>query len=200
MANYYDRPHKIPVWVVLDLKDKNMEVSDNLMADGAFILQWPSQTFANTVKLMGNRGWKHITEQPFPYFVDIQFIALALSTHIKSVFGENTKLTGGETRSYSQAINRQVKSDDDFRRIFEEALGLETDISLSQVFDTATPKEGSKVYVSFAPVDLSIARRLTENLIVVGSGLDATVNVKGKKSNEVKEIVDSTILNALKSV
>ena len=197
MSQFYDRPFRVPVWVIV--KDVGPRKTKNLISSvvslGAFYLKWPAQTFLSTIEHLGKNGWPHVVKQKKPFRLDSQFLAIAMQKHAQLTFGGSTTMTGMLERPYHQALDRTIKDDDSYRDLFEQALLLERDVGLSHLFGLATPR--SRVYISEAPVNEQLISRLCDNLITVGEDDSFTVNIKDKKPEEAKELIDKAIESRL---
>ena len=195
MATLYDRIYRVPVWVVLDLPKKtSATIIEKLIEDGVFHQEWPSKTFLTTVKEMGTKGWSHITSQKKPFNLDTNFLSVAASKHVKEVFGENTLLSGHGEKPYQQ-LPRRIETDADYITVFNAVLANEGDIALSQVFGLATPK--AKVYVTEGNSNRQTITRIASKTLTV-SETDGNIVVKGKKVDEIYDIIIKEIENALK--
>lgn len=197
MAQFYDRPYRVPVWIVIEpigpRRAKNL--INGIVALGAHYIKWPAQSFLSTVEYLGKNGWNHVVGQAKPFRLDPQFLAVAMNKHVQTVFGPNVTMTGMLERPYHQALDRTIKDNGDYASLFEQALLLERDVSLSQIFGLASPK--SKVYISEGPVNEQLISRLCDNLITVGESDSCTVNIKDKKPEEAKELIDKAIESRL---
>ncbi len=184
MATIYDRAYKVPAWVVIDLPAKKVEAVIEALVEehGCHEQYWPANSFVDTVKELGRNGWPHIVNQAKPFVVDISFLGVAVSRHLKNFFGENTILPGSPERPWQHVLNRKVEADADYARIFNDVLRNERPVVLSQVFDVGKPK--SKVYVTGPQCDRDLVAKLSDRMITVADS-DATLNVKGKKVEEI---------------
>lgn len=194
MSVIYDRTFRVPVWVVLDLPKKtNQALVERLCEDGVYHQQWPARTFINTVKDLGNKGWKHVVDQPKPFNLDVNFLAFATATHIRNTFGENVLMAGNSEVPF-QHLNRRIQQDSDYETVFNTVLANERDVSLSQIFGLAELK--TKVYVTESPVNKHLIGRLAGKTLTV-SETDGTIIVKGKKPDEIYDIIVKEIEKAL---
>jgi hypothetical protein len=193
---YYDKTHKVPVWLVVDLaEEKTNALVAALSEDGAHVQEWPSSSFASTVKSMSRLGWSHIVDTPYPKRVPVEFLSVAASKHIKSIFGENV-IFGRPTVPYQHALDRAANTEADLEKIFNAMLGLEEDIGISQIFDLINLK--SKIYITSG--DSSVAKvvaRVSDKVVTVGRGDGFVINVKNQKPEEIINTVREFIDNLL---
>lgn len=188
---YYNQAVKTGIWVVSFLKpEKHEKLAHALAEDGAVEINWPSHSFGDTVKGMSSQGWKHVVSKPLPMSLDVNFISVAAARHLKATFGPNTMLTGSQNRPYQQALNRNIATEDDYRRLFDEILSLEGDVELSHMFGMASRQ--SQVYLSQAPVPASVINKLTRNVLTVGDQ-DCIVLTKGRKADDIIDAVRTEI-------
>jgi hypothetical protein len=196
MSRYYDKVYKLPVWVVVDLTEKDSAaLIDRLLEEKRAHYQvWPSKSFVDTVQELGRKGWSHMTGQPKPFNMDPNFLAAAASRHAKNVFGETAVLPGTQDNQYSLGVNRRVERDSDYERIFNDVLTLEQDISLSCLFGLAKPK--CPVYISDTSTGKDIVNRISTKMLTISKN-DGTISMKGRKIDELysqllKEIEKAT--------
>ncbi|CAB5220842.1 hypothetical protein UFOVP244_44 [uncultured Caudovirales phage] len=196
MSYYYDRVHRVPVWVVVDLPEKEAGILIDQLLDErlAHYQVWPSKSFVDTIHELGRKGWSHLTGQPKPFNIDPGFLGVAAARHVKNVFGENAVLPGTQEQTYAQGVNRRIEKDRDYEALFNDVLALEQDVSLSHLFGLATPK--SSVYVSDATTRKDIVNRITNNTLTVSKN-DGTISLKGKKIEEVYAQLKAEIAKAL---
>lgn len=196
MADFYDRVHRVPVWVVIDLgSKKSAELTEQLVEnDGAFFQPWPARSLIDTVKELGRKGWNHVVSQKYPFTVDVNFVAVAVTRHLKNVFGENAILPGTHDKPYQQALNRRILTVADWERLCNDVLLLEQDVSLSQVFGMASPK--AQVYISDRSANLQLVQKLAGKVLTVRD-TDGTINAKGLKTEEIYPLVAKAIEEAL---
>lgn len=196
MGEYYNQVYRIPVWVVLDLNEELAADMTNYLTDlGGYFQEWPGKTFINTVEAMKNSGWSHAMGLPMPYRFSDHALTVAMVRHVQTLFGLNTLLSGTPNRPYHLAVDRVIKDDSDYQKMFDQALALEQPINLSQIFGLAKPK--AKVYISSAPVSLDIISKISDNVITIGRGGGNTINSVGKDIEKLKEILDKEIESRL---
>lgn len=196
MTAIYDRPFRVPVWLIIDLAPKKAnELIERLVEeDGAYYQAWPARSFIDTLKELGRKGWSHMVDQKKPFTLDTHFLAVAVARHVKNVFGETTMLSGTHERPY-QHLNRRIEKDSDFERLFNDVLANEQDVALSQIFGLAKPQ--AQVYVTDGNVNRFLVNRLAGKTLTV-SETDGNVNVKGKKLEEAYDLICKELEKALK--
>lgn len=191
MSAYYNQGIKTPVWIVTDLPaDVAAELETALSADGAKVFEWPAQSFMTTVHEMAKQGWKHVVNREKPFAVDVNFVSVAAARHIKNTFGPSAMLTGSHARPYQQSLNRQIETEDDYRRLFDEVLSLEGETELSNIFQMAARR--AMVYVSRSPVPAAVVNKLARNVLTVGDQ-NCTVSTKGLTTEELIEAVKNEV-------
>jgi len=201
MSTIYNQTYKVPVWVVVtDDKTANGGAAVAYLTDnGAFKREWPSLSFIDTVKNLGKRGWAHLVNQPYPYMLDASFLPVAISTHLKEVFGQTKMVSGAPARPWNHAVNRKVESDLDWQRIFDQIMSLEDSMSLSHLFDVGNKCFGQstkyKVFFSNGEVPISVLQRISDNVIVVGEM--GNVNTTGKTAEETVNELDAMLTQVL---
>lgn len=194
MSHFYNRPYKVPVWIVLNnLGPKRTDsIISQVIAEGGFEQPWPANSFVNTLNKMNVNGWKHVLGQKKPFILDVNFVPVAVTKHLQEMFGASVYLTGTHARPYQQALNRKVEKDEDYARIFNDVMALEQDVELSRIFGLANPK--SRVYISEGPVKKELLDRIADQVITVGTGDTDTVNVEKKNTKAIKAAIDAELV------
>jgi hypothetical protein len=192
---YYNKLFKVKVWVVLeDLSKKlNSELIDFFKKAEAHIVSWPAPYFVDTIKLLRSRGWEHEfeSEGSGKLVLSPQFLNYAFTYHLKTI-NPHTLITNDVERPVN-TINREVVSEKDYERMFNEMMEIFSPISLSMTFNIGQLCHGNdkqvKVFVSEGEIpDLSI-RKLADNVIrIKKEGGDIST-----KSQKTEEIIDNIV-------
>lgn len=193
MTTFYDRIFKVPVWV--QIKNGNTDIGEQLKADGADQIDWPSKTFINTVKQLHKRGWGHM-DKPYPFIVSLDFLSLAAGEHKRTAFGQERNPIARPNRTYSQSLDRNVTCDADYERIFNAIMYLEDTAVLSYLFNIGdrchVNTKKSKVFFTYDSSENIILSRLAENVIVV-DGAGETPEEKEKMIEDLYQKIGSLI-------
>jgi hypothetical protein len=155
--------------------DKGQGIMTRLQDYAPTVIAWPSLTFPATIEALGRKGWKHETGKKMPFSVNKDFIMTATAVHLNG-----KHLSGSPARPY-HSLDRNITQASDYVRLFNEILDIESDISLSHLFDIGSlcHQDGKKVrvFVTLGPVPTNILQRLADRVIYVGgsgSEVDAT--------------------------
>ena len=196
MSAIYDQIFKVPCWVVIDSKVKNAkELADELKTKGAHLQEWPANSFLDTIQDLGKKGYSHVTGQKRPFTLDPDFCIRSVVAHLRGMFGDQVQFSGQHRVPFYRAVNRVVKTEGDYSRIFDAIVNLEDAVSISQMFQIGEKK--SPVYVTLTPCTIDIIRKISDRFVTVGNK-DTDVVVKGKELAEMVSLVESAIDSGLK--
>lgn len=199
MSVIYNKAYKVPSWVLVTSSDTGAEaVKDFLYKNGALPVSWPGATFKDTVAELGKRGYAHEVRKDMPYQMSVRFLEVAIAKHIKEALGSNKMLSGAPSQPM-HVVNRTVKTEADFERIFNEVIQLEDSITLSHLFDVGSRCFGEstkyKVFYTVGDVPRNVLQRISDSVIVVGEG--GEIPTEGKKPVEVITALDSMLMKVL---
>ena len=194
MTVVYTNVFKVPVWVMVNIDREN----DSLVLDAfkecnARHIEWKASTFPITINKLSSKGWKHITEQPYPFMIDHNFIPIAINAHLQSSYGRSKSLSGTPT-SPVKNLNRRINSGDDYVRLFNDVMNNEPDISLSKLFDIAENcfynNTKFKVFITEGNVPKKLLQRIADCVITIGGegsdivfdgNIEETIDLSTKK-------------------
>lgn len=176
MSTIYNHAYKVPVWVIVNLKpdQKNHReaIQEYLLGNGAILVGWPSDTFGATVKKMANRGWAHAIKEP-PYTLDSTFATVAMAEHVNTFFGPNKFLNLKRDKPWYHTVNRDIKTEDDYRVLFNDIIYLQDSITLSHLFDIGEKCHNgtrrTKVFFSFGDIHTMLLQPVSDSVIVVSA-------------------------------
>ena len=197
MPTIYNQTYKVPVWVVLNVPEPSLleNLKQYLVENGAVEQGWPSDSFITTVKSLASKGWDHVVKKP-PYTMDSTFATIALAEHTRRFFGPNKTLNLNADRPWYQTIDRNIRSDDDYRNLFNDIIYIQDPITLSHLFDIGNKCYNNniktKVFFTVGNVHRNLLQPITNNVIVVSDGGDVTL------SDDTLAKLDSTLDSLLK--
>ena len=128
MAYVYLYPEKVPYWVVVGSTKFKDKILSFFTKDGAHEFKDPSNGFMEHVFSYKNQGYRDVFAQEevlLPSdFADRVFVEFIKKTH------PNADVS--VLNSYR--LNRTMKNDSDYRRLFFQMLDQQEDVCLSQIF------------------------------------------------------------------
>jgi hypothetical protein len=198
MGIFYNQVYKVPNWVVVQDMDGNKAdfVIEWLTAHGALNVQWPSQTFKATIDSFRKRGWEQHFKDSIPV-IPPQLLVTAVMEHIK-MFGPNSG--AGFSGIMAHRIDRSVRVEADYSRIFDDFLNQQTNVALSQAFQIGdrchSEYRKCVLWVTKEPVYKKLLTALSDKVITIGESEFYDVNLKnaeGKK--KVFKILEESFQN-----
>jgi hypothetical protein len=199
MPMIYYKTFIVPMWVVVSDNTKYRTIMRYFDQKHARLQEWPSLGFKETLLSFGKKGWSHVIpehsgDEPRPSFiVNPQLLMMAITEHIQKRFGPNTIVHF----SYpTHRLNRQIESDADYDRIFNEILSLQSPTALSQMFQVAerchqenAPRD--LLWVTPAPCETKLLTRIANHVITIGEGQDYTINVTNIAARQISEHLET---------
>jgi hypothetical protein len=195
----------VPLWVIMQPNGKEKTIEKWFDQSGAKIQPWPAATFKDTVMKYANKGWKHI----FPknpgeqYVLPSQFVMMAIADHVRETLGPTSIVSFNFP---VHRLDRRIRTDVDFVRIFDEVFETQSDIVIAQAFQIAEYcyREGAQnthVWFTQAPCQKNILTRISERVITIGEDEKSDINVKEVKAAKIPDFLEEqfeTLVNALK--
>jgi hypothetical protein len=179
MAFYYDRTFKVPMWALLGSSQKNNDVIGWLKENGAVHVPWPNG-FQKTVMAFKYKGWRHEIKDTLPYVLNPQLLALAVIEHLNAL----NPYARVDATIPLHRLDRNIRSDDDYDRIFNDVLSIQSSLNISQIFKVGelchSGDKKHKIFVSELPVNMNSVIKVSDNIIKIGEGKEYDFNLNEK--------------------
>jgi len=172
MSVTYTQVFKVPVWVILNNgRLTNTEMRDFFIEADAKEVAWGAETFPLTVDAMSRKGWHHIVNQKMPYVTDLNFLQVAINSHIQYTYGTTKYLSGAQILTIKN-LNKKIETGDDYVRLYNDVMAIEPDINMSKLFDIAENckynKKTYKVFFSCGNIPKNILQKVSNSVITIG--------------------------------
>jgi hypothetical protein len=196
---FYNQVFKVKVWAVLeDLPKKlNSEIIEFFKEAEAHIVEWPAKTFIKTLENLKSKGWTHEFEKDSVGRVILspQMLNIAFVEHLRTL--NDQAMISNTVSKPIHYINREIKTDADYERIFNEMMEVFDPISLSMAFNIGKlchldGQRQVKVFVSNGPIPKQILTKLAENIVTIKPE-GGVVNTLKLKTEDIIKQITSTI-------
>lgn len=196
MSMQYYKVFKVPFWMTVSGPKSEFIINFFRKSNGYYVPYVP-QNYKLSVEAMKNKGWSFLWSEPKLVLPDT-FVAQTFASAVKSLYGAHAAV---EPASNIGMINRTIKSDDDYTRIFNEIFVNLRDLNLSQILRIgdichADGNDNRHIFFSKADHTMSkVAARLSDNLITIGEGADHTIDVSGIDESQLHEYLIQALMD-----
>lgn len=199
----YYKTHKIPLWIILHECRAKHAIEEKLNEADSYNLKWPGQNFKDSVLSLKTKGWhaalSEYGKNSDGIILSPDLIVKAYADHVLS-FNPKAYFSHGFPL---HRINRVVKEDTDFQRIFDEVFAHSDPVTMSQnlgIGEICADTDADKRYIvvySEGPVPLNVIKSLSDKSIHIGEGDVFDINVEGMKNKEAVKFAFNEILSTV---
>ena len=200
MAMSYYKTFRVPFWVILDKTKKSEKVMDWFRGSEAKVQKWPAVNFKETLSAFKNKGWAHVFKEK-NIVIPPQLLAMAIGDHVKEYM---TPFAQFDFLSLHR-LNRELKKDSDYERIFNEVIGVQEPIVLSQTFQVAETcfNESSPsrplLWITEDKCERSVISKIADNIVTIGEGAGFDLNIKSVKEDKIEEFLSNKMVDIFKT-
>ncbi len=198
MPFFYYKAFKVPMWVLVGETEYQSNIIKYFEEKGALHQEWPLG-FKDTLMSLKSKGWAHEIKDNGMFIINPQLLAIACDKHVKEKLHRNARI---EAVIPMNRVDRNVKEDFDYERIFATVLSSQEGINLSQCFMVGEKCHGEdpskiiKCFVTKMPSDdrlnpASLLDRIADKVITIGNGPNYTINMEGSKG--YKKVIDKVM-------
>lgn len=194
MTSIYYKTFRVPIWVILQKTQKENTVVNWFKERGAFVRDWPAETFKDTILGFRNRGWKHHLPKEMPYVLNPQLLAVAATEHVRETMGVGAQISFHVPPHH---VDRSINTEKDYERVFNALLLNQDPVTLSQMFRVAElchhggQGKNHVVFLTKEPCNKNVLTVISDRVITVGDGDDADINLSKVNAREAKKYLES---------
>jgi len=196
MPMYYYKTYKVPTWFHVEEGDKTDTVVKSLEKFGARFQEWPAKNFKETLLAFSGKGWKHAFENIDNFVVPPELLTLAVNEHTKKYLGITSRF---DLSKPIHRIDRRVRTDKDYERIFTEVLNMQDPIVLSQSFRVAElchdedNKKRTTAWITSGDISTQIAARISDTIVTIGEGNGFDIDVTEATKKGMKKFLETKL-------
>lgn len=201
MPMSYYKVFRVPCWVVLDQTTKSKAVLEYFRERGGRVQEWPGLKFQKYVEALKNKGFSYVWESK-PLSLPEILVNRALNDLVLEEV--NPYANHSFDRRLIHRINRMVKSDSDFVRIFDELVNQQEAIVLSQLFQVAeichddAKTNKPQLWVTEKPCNTSAINKIADKILTIGDTASHDINIKNVKKDKLEEYLDKKMVELFK--
>jgi hypothetical protein len=199
MSSSYYKMFKVPMWLTIQQNDEDKvnAVLDWCKSKGALHQPWPANSYKKAIQGYASKGWKEYLKEGSN--LPPQLVMMSAVEHTKNSISITSQLV---FTNPVHRLNRVIKSDADYARIYNELLQAQQPIVLSQIFQIAERSHKEKgnymLWVTEEPAPRNLLSILAERVITVGESEDSDINIKEVEIDDLPDFLEDQFTELLK--
>lgn len=195
MGMSYYKVFRVPFWGILDKTSKNKEIIEWFKTAEARIQPWPGNGFKDKLESFAKQGWAHVWKEK-TVLIPPQLLARALEEYVRETMSPFVNVQFNAVHR----IDRVIRKDSDYEKIFNEILNMQDPITSSQMFQVGeichdeNRRVRPQLWLTETPCDKVVISKIAERVFTIGNDASCDINVKSVKADKIDEFLNKKMV------